>query len=78
MNSKLELRFGALAPTIEKQLELQHFKFDKKKVAIMVKQIHAINVLRFHNNMITDSVANKLFDKMFKVITKHVNSNNAD
>lgn len=67
----MEIRFGAMQPTIASQLRKQGFKFDKDKMATFQKLSHSISMLRIHS-VVTDSVADKACKSLYKKILSHV------
>ena len=69
---KLSLVYGALCPSISKQLKKQKLKFDPKKVEVFEKEAEAILRLRFGTGILTDSMAHKCRQKLHNAITKHV------
>lgn len=68
--------FGVLSEPIDKQLRKQGFKFDKDKIAIYVKEVEAINVLRFGSGLLTDAMTSKLTKKLYGKIIRHVAAKN--
>jgi hypothetical protein len=68
---KVGLKFGALSPDISAQLNEQRIKYDKQKVNGFQKCADAITRLRF-NDLLSDSQADKCFDKLMKKIGAHL------
>lgn len=75
-NKNVGISFGVLAPKLSMQLKKQKFKFDEKKVAIFQKEMDCVNQLRFHSNLLTDSMVDKCFQKLHKAIVAHVAKEN--
>lgn len=72
MGQKIELRYGAMADHLAKQIKQQKFKFDKEKVDRFDKEKDAINLLRFGNCLLTESMADKLMNKLHNKVLAHI------
>lgn len=70
-NITFGIHFGALSEPIHKQLKNQGLKFDETQVKNFERQLEAITILRF-SNLLPDSIATKVFDKLYKRIQTHV------
>lgn len=68
----IRLSYGVLSAKISTQLKNQGFKFDVKKIKKFEREVDAINTLRFNSSLLTDSIADKLFEKLHKKIVSHV------
>lgn len=75
-NKTIGIHFGALADPISKQLDDQGFKYAKERVDIFQMELDAITRLRFGSHLLTDSIADKLYQKLHKTIVNHVAKNN--
>lgn len=71
MNKQLGIHFGALADPISQQLKKQGFKYKKEDVMHFEKQLDAITRLKFAS-LISDSIATKAYQKLYKSIEKHI------
>jgi hypothetical protein len=76
MNKNIGISFGALSQPLSKQLKSQGFKFNPDKIKTFEKEIDAINQLRFGSNLLTDSMVDKLIQKLYKKIVSHVAKEN--
>ncbi|MEK6881680.1 MAG: hypothetical protein AABY22_18820 [Nanoarchaeota archaeon] len=72
---RLGIHFGAMCDKISKQLKTQGFKFEANQVQHFEKQAEAIFRLKI-SSLISESIAKKAQDKLFKKITTHVNKMN--
>jgi len=70
------ISFGVMAVKLSSQLEKQGFKFNEKQVTIFQKEMDCVNQLRFHSHLLTDSMVDKCFQKLHKVIVAHVAKEN--
>ena len=75
VSNTLRIHFGAFAYPIRTQLKQQGFKFKLKDVMNFEKQVDAITRLKFAG-LITDIVANKICDKLYNNIKRHVRIEN--
>ncbi len=75
MEKQLTIGFGALQPTIAKQLKKQNFKFDTEKVKHYEKLRESVSFCIF-NGLITDKSRILADKKLFKLIENHVVSKN--
>ena len=73
MSDTLELRLGALAPSIAKQLKAQKLAFDPDEVKQLQRCADAIGTL-YWNDIIPD--AHKLREKLYKKVMRHVRQKN--
>ncbi len=74
--TQLGIAFGVLADSIAKQLKKQGFKFDAKKDDTFEKEREAITRLRFGSHLLTDSEVDRITNKLYKEIVKHVAKEN--
>lgn len=72
----LQIGFGALQPTIEKQLKAQGFKFDKEEVKHYEKLRESITYLMFAS-VLNDKETDRAKERLFKIILNHVEKKNA-
>ncbi len=70
------IRYGAMADSLATQLIKQKLKYAKERVAVFQKEIDAINQLRFGSNLLSESMVDKLFNKLHKKILSHLDKNN--
>lgn len=75
MSKQLGIHFGALAEPISEQLKQQGFDFDKEEVADFEDQLRSIIKLYF-SDLLTDTMKNKISDKLYKKILRHVTTKN--
>jgi len=68
---QIRIGFGALVPTIAKQLKEQGFKFDAKKVKHFEKLRESITYLAFAD-LITENHRDRATQKLFNKIKSHV------
>ena len=66
------LSYGVLSDPLDKQLEKQGLKYDKKKIAQFEAEREAVNTLRFGSGLLTDSMVDKILPKLHKKIIAHV------
>ena len=66
------IQFGALAPKISDQLISQKLPFDEQKVKLYERLKESITFLYFQN-LLNDSEFEKVRNKLFTQIKKHVN-----
>ena len=71
MEKTLNLRFGAMSPSIKEQLTEQNLKFRVGDVNHFQKDSEAIVRLKIRG-LLNDSTAKKAQDSLFKKITSHV------
>ncbi len=71
-NIKIGLSYGIMSYTLDKQLDEQGLKYDKKKISQFEKEREAINTLRFGSNLLTDSMVDKILPKLHNKIMAHV------
>ena len=77
MEKTLNLRFGAMSPSIKEQLTEQKLKFKVGDANHFQKDSEAIVRLKIRG-LINESTAKKAQDNLFKKITAHVAKHNAD
>jgi len=70
------IAYGVLSDPISKQLEVQGFKFNKKKIEQFEKELDALHVLQFGCGLITDNMYGKILEKLHKKIVSHVSKQN--
>jgi hypothetical protein len=75
-NQTIGLGYGVLSDPINKQLDKQGFKYDKKKIAQFEQEREAINILRFGSGLLTDSMVDKIIPKLHRKIVAHVAKEN--
>lgn len=75
-NKSVNIHFGALADSIAVQLRKQKWKFDSEKVRIFQKELDCVIFLRFHDTLLTDSMADHCYQKLHNAIVKHVAQHN--
>jgi len=68
---QFKIGFGALVPSISKQLKKQGFKFDKEEVNHFEKLRESITYLMFAD-LINDKAREKATSKLFTKIKQHV------
>lgn len=66
------LSYGILSGKLCDQLDKQGLKYDKRKIEIFEKERNAINTLRFGSCLLTDSMTDKITQKLHKKIIAHV------
>jgi hypothetical protein len=71
-NQTIGLSYGILSDPLNKQLDKQGVKYDKKKIAQFEEEREAINRLRFGSGLLTDSMVDKILPKLHKKIIAHV------
>lgn len=71
-NTSITIQFGALAPSIAVQLTTQKLPFDDKKVKLYERLKESMTLLYFQN-LLNDSEFEKVRNKLFTQIKKHVN-----
>lgn len=69
------IHFGALAPTISKQLKEQKLKFSEEKAKEFETSRQAVIQLMFAG-ILNDSQTQKAYDKLFTKIKQHIKSKN--
>lgn len=74
-NKTIGIHFGALCDSIKEQLDKQGFKYDPKRVKYFQRHADAITTLRF-GDLLTDSMLNKINQKLYKKIVQHVAQKN--
>lgn len=72
---QLTIGFGALVPTIAKQLKKQGFKYDLEKVKHFEKLRECIVYLQF-NDLMNDKAKERATKKLFTKIRQHVMQKN--
>lgn len=72
MNTQIGLSFGALSEPLSEQLKKQGFKFKEETIKTNQKELDAITQLRFGNQLLTDSMADKLIIKLYRKIISHI------
>jgi hypothetical protein len=70
---QLGIGYGYFNPTISEQLTAQGFLFDEEKAKYFEESRQALLHLGLHN-LITNSLADKTFQKLQKQIASHVQS----
>lgn len=75
MNKTLGVHFGLLSDPLSKQLKEQGFKFNPTRVKLFEAEIDAINRLKIAGHLV-DSSAEKVRQKIYKAIEKHVMQQN--
>lgn len=65
------LHFGALAPSIAKQLKAQKLQFDPQAIKSMQAYADAISLLRVHS-ILTEPEGNKARDRVYTKVQKHL------
>ena len=71
-NKNVGLSYGIMSDPLDKQLDEQGLKYDKKVMKIFEAEREAINTLRFGSNLLTDSMVDKILPKLHKKIIEHV------
>ena len=71
-NTSITIQFGALAHTIAVQLTTQNLPFDEKKVKLYERLKESMTLLYFQG-LLNDSEFEKVRNKLFTQIKKHVN-----
>lgn len=74
-NKQFTIGFGALVPSIAKQLKKQGFKFDAEKAKHFEKLRESITYLMFAD-LINDKAKENAYKKLFTKITQHVKQKN--
>ena len=74
-NKQFRIGFGALVPTIAKQLKEQGFKFDIEVVRHFEKLRESITYLQF-SDLINDKSRERATQKLFTKIRQHVMKKN--
>lgn len=74
-NKQFKIGFGALVPSIAKQLKEQGFKFDAKEAKHFEKLRESIIYLMF-SDLINDKAREKATKKLFTKIRQHVMKKN--
>ena len=69
------IHFGAMCDPISKQIKSQGLKFNKSDMDHFEKQAEAIFRLKI-SSLISEAIAKKAQNKLFKKITTHVNKVN--
>lgn len=69
------IRFGILAPSIDKQIRQQKLKFKGDDVANFERMRNAINDLNF-GGLLVDSQTKMLFRKLYNKILRHIGKEN--
>jgi len=54
------LSYGVLSDPLDKQLDKQGLKYDKKKIEQFEAEREAVNTLRFGSGLLTDSMVDKI------------------
>lgn len=75
-NQTVGLSYGVMSDPLNKQLDKQGLKYDKKKISTFEAEREAINTLRFGSNLLTDSMVDKILPKLHKKIMAHVAKSN--
>lgn len=70
------LAYGVLAESLNKQLDQQGLKYDKKILKQFEQEREAINILRFGSHLLTDNMIDKIIPKLHKKIIAHVAKSN--
>jgi len=71
-NQSVGISYGILSEPLDKQLDKQGLKYDKKKIAEFQEELEAVNILRFGSGLLTDSMVDKILPKLHKKIMAHV------
>lgn len=71
--NQVELRFGAMVPTIAKQLKAQKVAFDPSKVKLYQRLADAIVILSVHGIITDKTVQHK---RVFRKVMDHVKAFN--
>jgi len=74
-NKQFRIGFGALVPSIAKQLNEQGFKFDPDEVKHFEKLRESITYLQF-SDLINDKARENAVKKLFSKIREHVMKKN--
>lgn len=74
-NKQLRIGFGALVPSIAKQLKAQGFEFDAKEAKHFEKLRESITYLGFAD-LINESARKKATQKLFTKVQQHVMKKN--
>jgi len=72
MKKFIEISFGFLSDSLQKQLSEQDVKFDPFEMTIFEEERRAINSLSTGNEIISDDMAKELFSKLIKKISQHL------
>lgn len=72
MNQTVGLSYGVLSDPLDKQLDKQGLKYDRKIIGRFQKEREAVNYLRFGSCLITDSMLDKILPKLHKKIIAHI------
>lgn len=72
LNQTVGISYGIMADPLDKQLEKQGLKYDKKKIARFEAEREAVNILRLGSGLLTDSMVDKILPKLHKKIMEHV------
>jgi hypothetical protein len=75
-NQTVGLGYGLLSDPLDKQLDKQGLKYNKKKIAQFEAEREAINTLSFGSGLLTDSMVDKILAKLHKKIIAHVAKSN--
>lgn len=75
---KVGLSYGIISDPLNKQLDKQGFKYNKKVIADFEEERKAINILRFGSGLLTDSMLEKVIFKLHKKIVAHVAKANGE
>ncbi len=74
-NKQLTIGFGALMPTIAKQLKKQGFEYDVEQAKLFEKLKESLIYLQF-NDLINDQAREKAYQKLATKIRQHVMKKN--
>jgi uncharacterized protein YllA (UPF0747 family) len=75
-NTTVGLSYGILSEPLDKQLDKQELKYNKKIIAGFESEREAINTLRFGCGLLTDGMVDKMLPKLHKKIIAHVAKSN--
>jgi hypothetical protein len=75
-NQNIGLGYGIMCEPLTDQLDKQNFKYDFKKMSQFEEERNAINTLRFGSGLLTDSMVDKILQKLHKKIIAHVAKKN--
>ena len=64
--------YGIFSEPLDKQIDKQGLKYDKKKIAQFEKERDAVNTLRFGSGLLTDSMIDKILPKLHKKVMAHI------